>query len=177
MDSSLLARLAVIDPHGPHLRVAKIANPSAGTDFSVTVPGESIWQLLAVTATLTASANAANRTPALKVTDGSATAWEVSAPVAITANQVVVISWIAELGFTDVAVTGGVLTQTIPPAILAPGYVLSVVTAAIDASDQWSSITYHVLSQFTGRVEREREIVSRIVAKADAIADIIEGNM
>src|SRR5207253_559703 len=106
MDPRILRTLADDYPEWAVARTFNVATPAVGTDWSFTVPGESILGVFSIVATLATSAAVANRVPTLRVTDGSATFWRVGAGAAITATLTTVVSWLPELGYRDTALAG-----------------------------------------------------------------------
>jgi hypothetical protein len=158
-------------------RVVPIASPAAGADFTITTPGESTWSVLSIAATLTTSAVVANRVPVLRMTDGSSVLWRVPALVAVTASLTTQVSWVAELGYQQAALSGGALTVGLPPMYLQPGNIVALTTSALDVGDTWTNIVVQVAEVFNGHVERERGIADSIRDEAEAIAGVIEGTL
>jgi hypothetical protein len=170
---NLLRELASDNPTDANVRVLPQANPAAGTDFKITVPGQSVWQLYALTATLTTSATVANRTPALNITDGTSIVTQVAPGVALTATLTTVVSWLAEGPGLATSIVGGVLNAKVPPTILQPGWTVGPVTGLIDTTDQWSKIVLTVVEVFVGDVEHDRYDAQKIIDRLDAIAVLL----
>jgi hypothetical protein len=177
MDPSVLRALAEDWPAPFVYRTVPVTQPALGANFTVTPAGEATWALVALRATLTTSAAAANRAPTLNVTDGTSTLWSVEAGATQAASLTVTYSWVTEYPAFPTTVVGGVLVVPMAPTYLAPGMALAGATALIDANDQWSGITATVLECFTGHVERERALADTITDRAQALAGILEGSL
>lgn len=177
MDTKLLRDLGEDWPSPVVLRVQPVTPPVAGADWSFPVPGEGTWGIVAISATLVTSAAVANRVPVLRFTDGTNVYFRTPALVAITATLTTQISWIAEVGTIQTALSGGALSIALPPVYLAPGNIIAVSTTAIDVADQWSNIVVTAVEVLNGHVERERALADNIRDHADAIAGIIEGEL
>ena len=175
MDVKLLRLLAEDWPSPVVLRVLPQPTPAAGADWTVTVPGESAWAVISVSATLVTSAAVANRAPLFTVTDGSSTLWRVAPGVVQTASLTTTYSWLCELGAPDVTITGGHIQVALPPAYFHPGFTFGPVTATRDAADQWSAIVVQVFETFNGHIERERSLADALRDEAEAIAGVIQG--
>ena len=122
-------------------RVATVANPAAGADWSITVPAGAQWLLQSVNAQLVTSATAGTRIPSLVITDNAAH---------VVFTGVASLSQAASLTYTyswspgAVASPAGSTSVSGPlPALLRlqPGWVIKTVTQGIQAGDQWSAIS------------------------------------
>lgn len=140
VEEKLIESLARMSFMNRTIRVVQIANPAAGADWSVTVPGGRLWRPLGITAKLVTSAVAGTRSPALKLTDQTNTLVEL-APFSTQATGLTVLySW------SNGSVSGagssatGVITTALPDWVLPAGYVIGPTTAAIDTGDQWSQV-------------------------------------
>lgn len=138
MDRNLMSALA----HGATLqrvqRFVKVPTPAAGAGWSFTIPGESVARVRGVIGKLTTSAIVANRQPMLQVGDGSSTFMALAAPSNIAASLAPLVSFAGPGASAGGSGAGGVLTSALPDLILPAGYVLSMVTTAIDVTDQWT---------------------------------------
>lgn len=119
----------------------QVANPGAGVDWAMSVPGTTRRKVLSFSATLTASAAVASRLISVVVDDGvpSHVVWQTDVNVAVTASQV------ATLNGTQTNVPPGVITTmlfvVIPPGLsMAPLWRLRTSTSNLQAADQWSAI-------------------------------------
>jgi hypothetical protein len=175
VDLKLLRELAEDWPSPVTLRTIVSASPAVATDFTITTPGESVWMLVALEATLTADANVANRHPDLTVTDGTNPIWRIPPGVSVTASQTAAISWVPSLGYTSATLLGNRLAVGIPDLILQSGWTVGPTGSNLQAGDQWSAITTTVVEVFHGHVEHERSIADQIRDRADAFAEIFQG--
>lgn len=121
-------------------RVVTPANPAAGVDPVLTVPGGRQWRVAALRAIFTASGAVANRVPRIRIGDGSAIYWEGGQTTAITAGLAVVISG-SVLGPQAPGITASVPSLiSLPDLVLPQLSQIAFSTLAIDAADQWSAI-------------------------------------
>jgi hypothetical protein len=122
-----------------------VSNPSAGADWSYTIPSGTTYQLVAAQATFTPSSTAGNRFPGLILDDGSHAFCTTGALVADTASTAVVRSWFA--GANDLTSLASPECTPIPPELLlGPGYRVRSNTSGILSGDQWSAIRLLFLS-------------------------------
>jgi hypothetical protein len=121
----------------------QVANPAAGADWTLVVPGFRRFSIQSFQATFTASAAVANRNISVIVDDGVNTVWTHDASAAVTAGQAVQV--VATGTSAPVGVITTVLPIVLPPSlrIFAPMRV-RVSTGNIQAGDQWSSIWFLV---------------------------------
>jgi hypothetical protein len=117
-------------------RVVQVANPAAGVDISVTVPATSQWEVISLQATLTTGAAIGNRVPHIVISDALGHAvYNVPAVNNQAAASVKTYSAgaaIAPSDFDNSAVL--VLPYGL---VLLQGWVLSTLTTALQAADQW----------------------------------------
>lgn len=122
------------------LRLLQVPAPAAGADWTFTLPAAGYWRIRSVFATLTASATVANRQPGLAITDGTVL-WHRARPGAVLiANGVADVLAMPGLGFQTQGATQGTFTLPIPDVVMPPGFVISSVSTALQAGDQYSSI-------------------------------------
>lgn len=171
----LLREIADDWPAAAILRTVNVPNPNVGTDWTTTVPGESVWGVLSIVGTLTTSAAVANRVPTLRVTDGTATQFRIGSPVALTASLATVVSWLPELGYSSTAIAGASVVIGLQPLYVASGQVIAVTTTAIDVADQWSGVALNVVEVYHGHAEAERERATRWLDALEAIPDFLKG--
>lgn len=169
-----LRQIASDEATDPVLKVIGKTAPAVATDFTYTVPGESVWQLVAVTAKLVTDGTGANRTPSFTVTDGTATLFQLPIGVAITATLTTQVSWIYGSAFTNTSLTGAKLGVALPKLLLPAGFTFGPVTTNIQAGDQWSIINATVYEVFRGDIEHERAIQARILDRLIAVADLLD---
>lgn len=169
MDGRFLEPIASDKIAGPVLRVLPITAPAAGADFAKTIPGESTWMLVALTALLTPDNNATARAPVLQVTNGTQTIAQVPTGATIAASTATTISWICDGATTMTTAVGATLTVNTPKLILPPGYVVQSATTAIHSGDTWTNIVLTVVEAFTGDVAYEAQLLEAILNKLDAL--------
>jgi hypothetical protein len=118
------------------------AAAGVGTEFTVTVPANQFWNVLAVTAILTASAAAANRLAHIVIRPGSAQIIiHSSEPGAIIALAVVPVYWAQNIATGNITGPVGRLVSLPSPLIVNPGWQIETLTGNIDVGDQWSAGT------------------------------------
>lgn len=119
----------------------QVANPAAGADWILTVPGTRRFAIQSFAATIVTSAAVANRNVQIIVDDGANVVWTHSVPAAIPASTTDTI-----VG-TGTNAPAGVIT-TIQAVVLPPGLRLFAgmrirsLTGNIQAADQWSNIWF-----------------------------------
>lgn len=132
------------------IRVITGATPAVGADISETVPTGARWELIALTAQLTASAAAANRIPVFLFDDGATVFFRFGALVAQTANQVFRRHFIqGGLSIANDAANNAQLALPIGVRLLS-GYRMRTTTTAIDAGDQWTAPIFMVREWIEG---------------------------
>jgi hypothetical protein len=122
-----------------------IPAPAAGADWTFVPSQTDRTLLLAIASTLTTSATAANRRPALELVDQSGLVyWSADAVFPQVASLAVTYSWARGAGAPPAAaeVTGQRIALPLPWARLQPGDTIKSVTAAIAGTDQWSQIVF-----------------------------------
>jgi hypothetical protein len=127
-------------------RTVQQANPGAGADWTLTVPASVRWQLQTVFALLTTSAAAANRLPRLIIDDGVNIIWQSPAQVNETASLAWGNNWGAGAGSFAAADPNNVQQALPNDLFLLAGWRVRVLTANIQAGDQWSAISIAVRS-------------------------------
>lgn len=155
-------------------RIYNVPNPAAGADVAFAVPAHKAWQLLGVSATLTASAIAGNRFPALTFLDvGGIPLGKIACPTAIVASDAPVVSWLPGVGAATV-VPAAYASLTLP----ADWYMLTqeslTLTGHTDVGDQWSNIRVTVLETNTGDPDYIANLARGIEDHLDAIAELRE---
>lgn len=146
-------------------QIVKVANPAAGAQFVVTVPGDQAWKVHAVTAVLTASAAVATRDVALLADDQSTTFLAAGVGPTQTAGQVATYSWARSLSTSTGLITGGVISAGFPDLVLPPGYRLRSTVVAMDVADQWSSIALYVEALDTLPFGKRQELEAAALAQ------------
>ena len=177
MDPRILRAMADDWPAPFVYRTVSAPTPAAGTNWTFTVPGESVWGLVAITAKLVTSAVVANRAAVLNVSDGTTVLYQIAPGAVQAASLTTTYSWLPELATFDNTITGGALNVAMPPTYLASGQVLSSATALIDVGDQWSAVSLTVIEVYHGHREHERILAEAIENESDALARILTGSV
>jgi hypothetical protein len=170
---SLLREIASDNPTDAVIRVLPQTAPTAGTDFKITVPGQSVWEIVAITALLTPSAVVANRAPVLTVTDGSSTVTKIGPPAVVVAATATTFGWLEDGPTSGATTVGAIQNVKIPGFMLGPGWTIGPVTGAIDVGDTWTNVVLTVIEVFVGDVEHDRANAQRILDRLDAIAVLL----
>lgn len=131
-------------------KVKQVANPAAGTDWALAVPGGNVWAVKAITAVLTTSAAVANRAAKLQVNTGDGIVWSANAAAPQTASLTWRWSWAPGDGYANSA--AGVANNAPFPLdlFLMPGYTIQTLTLNMDVADAWSSIRVVVEEGYQG---------------------------
>lgn len=130
--------------------VVRLPNPALGADPIFTVPGNQVWQVLALTGVLVTSAVVANRRPSVIVDDQTTTLTQVASGIVTAASLTTRYSFTGgydlETGAAGAAVSDPFLADVAIPA----GYRLRFSTFALDVNDQWSAVTAWIRRISTG---------------------------
>jgi hypothetical protein len=123
-----------------------VTNPSAGSDWSRTVPGEGAWLVNSIVWTFTASAVAGTRQIVLQYTDGNATIFQTATANGVTAGTGPsrMCAAIGASTYVNPGANTGFIVA-LPAIILDPGSVISTTTAALDVGDTFVSIRLRVM--------------------------------
>jgi hypothetical protein len=121
-------------------KVLTLSAPSAGADFALTtVPGNVLWQVDSIFATLTTSGTAANRFPTLYFQDATHFISKVMQGV-IIASQTCDLTWcVNATQVLPVSLGYKAGLSFSPQTPLFEGYKFGITTIGIDAADQWSA--------------------------------------
>lgn len=120
------------------------ASPAAGAEVNETVPGNSRWQLIALTVTLNTSAAVASRNTGFKITDGITTKYLIHSSNSQAASSTLA----SEIAPGQPFYSDTIGSQLIPlpaPLWLNGGYHLQTDTPGLQAGDQYSAPLYYVL--------------------------------
>lgn len=116
-----------------------VAQPAAGSDWSVTVPAGEVWRLYCASSVLTTSSTVATRVPQFYIKDGAGNVVFKESPAAGQAASITG-NWSILPGVANQQ-NNGVNIAPIPSDLVLPeGFVIGVQTANIAAADQWSAI-------------------------------------
>lgn len=174
---SRLESLARGSATGTVLRTVTVADPAAGADWSITPDNGRAWEVLSVFGLFVASSNAADRTPTLFSFIGGVPLWGLPVQTSIVADASQPVGWLARYAPLYAPAATAPQVNGLPETFLLPGYALTMVTAGIDASDQWSHVVAQVLETSTGEREYARTIAGNLAGRAEAIADILTGDV
>lgn len=130
--------------------VVRVANPAPGNDPVIVVPGNQVWEVLALTGVLVTSAVVANRRPSVIVDDQTTTLTQVATGIVTAASLTTRYSFTRgydlETGAAGAAVADPFLADTVIPA----GFRLRFSTFGLDVGDQWSQVTAWIRRISTG---------------------------
>ena len=134
------------------VREIVLTNPTAGVDWTTTVPAGVTWEPLGIQATYTAPAVVATRVADLQIrTQDNVGLERMPAPSSIAASGQIVCLWAVNNG--ALANTAGVAIAALGvPRALSGGYTIKSNTFNIDTGDQWSSIRVIVREWTPSRV-------------------------
>lgn len=124
-------------------RVITIANPGVGTDWTQTVQVGADWELVSLNAVLTTAAVAGNRQVQLVLDDG-ATAYFTGPPNANLITTTVNTVSGAQLAGPVSVITTDIMLPIPPRNFMRGGDRIRVLTAGLNAGDQWSAIRLFV---------------------------------
>jgi len=125
------------------IHVVSLANPGAGSEWSVTVPAGVRWQVRAINATLQTSAAVANRTPCVRIVP-LALGSGILTPVgtAQAASLVLLYSWWN--GAYPLS-TGTLQSAPLPTQLLLPAAsVVTSFTNNLQVADAWTNISLDI---------------------------------
>jgi len=173
MEAGLLRQLARGAPADPREYAVGHANPSAGHDFTITVPGSKVWIPVALKATLTAAVSVHNRNAIVQVGDGTQIVAEQASAFNVTSGQAVRHSWLWDYRAAVEDPNDVVITQPIPEMILRPAWTIGTTTANLQATDQWSAITLVVVEFYTGENVARSAVADQIELHSQALVELL----
>lgn len=122
--------------------LVKAESPTAGANFTVSLPGGFFTRLLAVSVRLTPDGNAANRTLYIEYRDDEGVRTAISgAPVTVPASDTTDFMFSAWLGQPDWEVASTVVVP-LAPIILPPTHSWRIIVDSIQAGDTLTRIRY-----------------------------------
>ena len=122
----------------PRYRI--IPAPAVGSPGKLSVPGEEVWRIMSIVASLTTSAVVANRAPEINVQDQDGNkVVRVPTTAFALATTTTQLEWLAGLGADYVGADG---SQILPlPSFLVPGgFSINLSVGAMDVGDAISAI-------------------------------------
>lgn len=119
-----------------------VTQPSAGAQFSITVPAGEVWMLNSVAATLTTSATAGSRLVGWNIKDAAGNiVYQFKLPTQTFGTNKTVLFGVA-IGGLSQSVTDQVSMSALPNMPMGTGWSFNTAPSAFQADDQWSSIGY-----------------------------------
>lgn len=153
------------------LREVVVANPSAGVEWTVSVPSGSLWIPQAVYGELQASAVAGTRLPSLVFSNGEQVWARVISAAGVAVGAFGRFSWLREYGDHFNIAADPTRNQSLPRLLLRPGTVVSSLTVSKDVGDQWSNVVVSVVEviEHTPQVAAAFERAMYAGKRSDAI--------
>lgn len=128
------------------LTVITVANPSAGADWTYTVPAGHRLRVLSIYFELASDANTGARTPTPYITDGTDALYRGKCATASTASSTSQIVWAPNLEYTAGTINAIPAQAELPnPCILTEGWTIGSKSYNIQAADQLQNIRITVL--------------------------------
>jgi hypothetical protein len=127
-----------------------ISNPSAGANFTYTVPAGPPVSLQSINATLVTSAAVANRRVLFQVRDGSGTLQSEFQGSGIVPASTTLNAFLSLGNTNNPNSTSGISLGPVAPVTMQPGWTVTSAITLIDAADQLSAITIGVLPTSAG---------------------------
>lgn len=148
-------------------RVVPVAQPAAGSNWQVVVPGGVMWNIRAGVATFTADATVANRLPGLLVTVNGQQVWNIADNTPVLASTSVTMNFASGFQAIQSGAGGTRLLLPLPDVNLPSGAVVQSQAAGEDTGDQWTGVNLYIEEYYftdeqlteieAGREQAERE--------------------
>jgi hypothetical protein len=123
-----------------YLYAPQITSPSAGADFTFTMPSSVRWRVQSINAQLITSAGAGSRLPQIQIqTAGGNTVWMAPPSQAVPASTTAQVS-MSSSQVSAVTVPTLVSISLPAPLMIMPGFKINSVTSGLLAGDQWGNI-------------------------------------
>lgn len=126
-----------------------VTQPSAGAEWSYTLPSGAWYRFVCGQSTLTTSATVASRYCGLTWALGGVTFLYNACSIAQTASQVLTANYIADTT-VQTGISGGLLVIGIPGLIMQPASVMASKTFGLQGTDQYSNINLLFEAYYTG---------------------------
>lgn len=148
------------------IRQIPVQTPAIGAEWTITVPGGTIWEILAVKYVFSTSAAAGNRNPTTAIFDQDSVLQYRFSPASNFAPGTAA-TLILSTGYGD-HLTIGAFNSSLPnpPLAIFPGFIVRSLTSAIDVGDSYSAITLFV------RQWSETDLVQETGVIADQISSL-----
>lgn len=153
------------------------AVPAVAGGFVVTPENGRCWEVLSLAASLVSDSNAANRAVTLTLGDGNNNLWELPPLAVQVASKTYGYAWLAAYPSPIVTIVDAVQAMPLPPVILLPGWTLTVGVDAVQVGDQFGAPVAQVLETFFGATEAEYSAARAIEHHAEAIAELVAGEV
>ena len=149
-----------------YARTILVANPAAGAEWSITVPGGVSWIVCTLMSRLVTDATVANRSPVLALNDGSNDVARLPSAGVQAASLNQRHSWAR--GFSPAAATANAVEfcSGLPLAPLPANMILKSSTVQLAAGDQYSGVALYVI-QVRERTWQELERYADAVERGD----------
>lgn len=154
------------------LRWLAIPNPGAGATWSLTVPGDFEWRVVALQQTFTTTAVPGDRVPGLVLRSATRELIRVPAGLVVPPSSGLRIQWAAGLGALFGGLVEGQIIAPLPPLPLVPGLALDALVIGLGLGDTLTSITLTVFERFTGEHRPARERRPTLVRPLDPLATV-----
>jgi hypothetical protein len=139
-----IAAVSPRDSEESYFVVTSAADPAAGAEVSVIVPGGRVWEIQTVFLSLVTDATAANRFLHLALDDGTTIFWRGHSNTAHTASTTAYYTWSATGAPVATLSTGFMLTLPTPPLVLHPGFRIRTITPNLQAGDNYARPVLYV---------------------------------
>lgn len=116
-----------------------VANPAAGSELSVTVPGGEVWEFLSLCVQLQTSGVVSARSITLVFDDGTDIVGQYGMQDVQNAGNLVRYTFAAEMGFSKTTYSLNSIYGVIPRQWLPGGWRARTLTANLDAGDDYTS--------------------------------------
>lgn len=137
------------------------ADPAAGAEAVLTVPGEEVWVPWSFTVSLVTSAVVANRRSVLLFDDGTTVFARRQGPAAIAANVTGNLSWTTDSDSSGASGAGDAISGSMPRLVLLPGFRMRTATLNLDAGDNYGAPVAYVQAFTLGGIARATERAER----------------
>lgn len=154
------------------LRVEPVENPAPNQTFTLTVPGEVEWRLLALNLLYSTDAGLGTRYPYLRLREQNRELLRVPLGVGIAPSANVTIGWGDDVGAVLGDAAAGMVLAPWPNVPLMPGWRLDWLVEGIGAADAPTAITCALLERWTGEHPPERRPAPLLVTPVDVAATL-----
>lgn len=116
-----------------------LANPAAGSEISQTVPTDKAWRVYLARIPLTTAVAAADRTPQLRITDGTNILWESRTHDNHIASLTRTYNWDRDGEYSTTVDVDEFYNILIDLGILLAGDIISTITGNLQGADDWGA--------------------------------------